>query len=101
MEKGIINGEMEEVMRESMILIKNMGLGHIHGLMEESIQGSGLIAKDMGMGKSYRLMEWKEREFGRKTGELGGWMLFLIHKYLTLEIPDNLDLFDYFIFFMV
>lgn len=46
MGKEFIVGKMEDNMKESISMIKNMGMGFIDGLIKESIKGIGLMESD-------------------------------------------------------
>ena len=59
-------GKMEENIKDSINLIKNMDLEHIFGKTAGNISDSGKIVKDTAEVKSYLLMAPKDKGFGNK-----------------------------------
>ena len=56
MEKEYINGQMEEVMKANIFLIKSMDLENICGVMEKFIKDFGKMVISMEKGKLLILM---------------------------------------------
>lgn len=64
-----MNGKMEENMKDSINLIKNMDLENILGQMEEDITGNGLTVNDMDKVRLSMSMVHKNKVCGKMIKE--------------------------------
>lgn len=67
-----IPGEMDESIRDSINLTRNMVLDLTLGLTEENMSESGWIVRDMVKDELFQQKDIKERVFGSKTNEFVG-----------------------------